>query len=364
VSQAPVRPDEQTDERSAPVRLAARPPVLLGGLSVTLVVLCIVSAGSGQLDIPVSEVMGSILQRIGINVGPTPSGTFGEDVLWEVRFPRIVLGVIVGAALACAGALLQGIFGNPLAEPGVIGISSGAAVGAFTAIVLNLTVVGSWTVPAAAFLGGLITTVIVYSMARSGGRTEVVTLILTGIAVNAATGACIGLLTFLSDDDSLRAITFWNLGSLSAASWPAVVAVLPFAVIGIAVAMRVSRQLDLLALGERSARHLGLDVERLRIVVIIVAAGLTSSAVAFTGIILFVGLIVPHLIRLAAGPGHRLLIPASALGGACVLVGADLFARTLVPYQELPLGVLTSLVGGPFFFWLLRRTRKRAGGWA
>jgi iron complex transport system permease protein len=341
-----------------------------GGLVVALliailVIVCLLAAGIGQFRIPVDEVLGSVLHRLGIDgILPQPSAPRADAALWEVRFPRVVLGVLVGMALGTAGALMQGVFGNPLAEPSVIGVSAGAAVGAFLIIVLGVTLLGTWTVPLAAFLGGFVATLLVYGLARSGGRTEVVTLVLVGIAVNAFAGASIGLLTFVSNDDALRAIAFWNLGSLSRATWEAVIAVLPFVVIGVAVAMRYARQLDLLSLGERSARHLGVDVERMRLVLITVIAMLVGAGVAFTGIIAFVGLVIPHLVRIVTGPGHRVLIPASAVGGAIVIVLADLVARTAIENQEMPLGVLTALVGGPFFFWLVRRTRERAGGWA
>jgi iron complex transport system permease protein len=251
-----------------------------------------------------------------------------------------------------------------LAEPGVIGVSSGAAIGAFACIVFGISALGSWTVPIAAFVGGLLATLIVYSLARSGGRTEVVTLVLVGIAVTAFAGAVIGMLTFVSSDDALRSIAFWNLGSLARATWDAVFAVTPFVVVGVSIAIYYAPQLDLLSLGERPARHLGVDVERLRLVLIVVIALLAGAGVAFTGIIAFVGLVVPHLIRLVTGPSHRVLIPASVLGGALVVVVGDLIARTLITNQELPLGVLTALIGAPFFFWLIRRTRSRAGGWA
>ncbi|WP_245674173.1 MULTISPECIES: iron ABC transporter permease [Actinoplanes] len=333
------------------------------GLIFVLVVICLVAAGRGQVPISPAEVAGSLLHRIGIDLGPLPSAVQGENALWLVRFPRVVLAVVVGAALGCAGALMQGVFGNPLAEPGVVGVSAGAAVGAAAAIVSGVTFLGAWTTAGAAFAGGMITTLIVYAMSRADGRTEVVTLVLTGVAVNATAGALLGLLMFLTDDDGVRAIAFWQLGSLAQATWGAVSIALPGALTGIGVALLHARKLDLLALGERPARHLGVDTERLRIIAIVATALLTASAVAFTGIISFVGLVVPHLIRMVAGPGHRVLIPASALGGAVVVVTGDLIARTAVDYQELPLGVLTAVVGGPAFFWLLRRTRARAGGW-
>ncbi|WP_338028927.1 iron ABC transporter permease [Actinomadura atramentaria] len=342
---------------------AWKPALLIAGLAVALVVMVVVAAALGQVNIPPDQVVGSILHRIGLDVGPLPEAAQGDNALWLVRFPRVALAVVTGASLGCAGSVMQGVFGNPLAEPGVIGVSSGAAVGAAGVIVFGFTFLGNWTVVGAAFVFGLLTTLLVYVVSRSGGRTEVVTLLLTGIAVNAVATAALGLLMFASSNDALRAITSWQLGSLASATWPAVGAVTPCAVVGVAVALTCARRLDVLALGERPARQLGVDVERLRLLCVVVIALLTSAAVAFSGIISFVGLVVPHLVRMAVGPGHRALIPASALGGALILVTGDLVARTSIAYQELPLGVLTSLVGGPFFFWLLRRARSRAGGW-
>lgn len=337
--------------------------VLLGGLVLALLGAVIAAGAIGAYPVAPSQVAGSILAHLGIHLGPQPD-QIGEAVLWEVRFPRVVLAVLVGASLSVAGALMQGVFGNPLAEPGVVGVSSGAAVGAASAIVLGVAPFGSWTITIAAFVGGLATTFLVYSTSRRDGRAEVVTLLLTGIAVNAFAGAAIGLLTFLADDAELRSITFWNLGSLSSATWSTVLAVLPFAVLGMVLAPMCARGLDLLALGERPAGHLGLDVERLRLLVITLVALLTAAAVAVAGIITFVGLVVPHIVRLVAGPGHRYLIPVSAVGGAFVLVVGDLAARTLAAPAEIPLGVLTALIGSPVFFMLLRRTRSRQGGWA
>ncbi|MFI9238757.1 FecCD family ABC transporter permease [Streptomyces sp. NPDC053079] len=352
--------DAGARQRLRPRRRAAGPLAL--GMAVALAVLCLLSAGLGAYDIPVGDVLGSLLHRAGL--GGAALDRVGESVLWNVRLPRVALALLVGASLGCAGALMQGVFGNPLAEPGVIGVSSGAAVGAVASIALGLSFFGNWTVTACAFTGGLVTVLLVYALSRSGGRTEVVTLILTGIAVNAFAGALIGLCVFLADNAQVTQITFWQLGSLAQATWPKVLAVLPCALAGLAVAPWYARKLDLLALGERPARHLGVDVERLRLVLVLVVALLTAAAVAVAGIITFVGLLVPHLLRMAAGPGHRFLVPGSALGGALVLVAADLAARTAAQPAELPLGVLTALFGSPFFFWLLRRTRRKQGGWA
>lgn len=335
---------------------------LTAGLLTALLLCCLLSAGLGAYSIPLGDVLGSVQHRLGL--GGAELDRVGESVLWNVRLPRVVLALLVGASLGCAGALMQGVFGNPLAEPGVIGISSGAAVGAVASIALGLNFFGNWTVTVCAFAAGLATVLLVYALSRSGGRTEVVTLILTGIAVNAFAGALIGLFIFFADNAQVSQITFWQLGSLAQATWPKVLAVLPCAVLGLLVAPFHARKLDLLALGERPARHLGVDVERLRIVLVLVVALLTAAAVAVAGIISFVGLLVPHLLRMANGPGHRFLIPGSALGGALVLVVGDLAARTVADPAELPLGVLTALFGSPFFFWLLRRTRRKQGGWA
>ncbi|WP_405802122.1 FecCD family ABC transporter permease [Streptomyces sp. NBC_01506] len=336
--------------------------LLTAGLLGVLLLLCLLSAGLGAYDIPLGDVLSSVRHRIGL--GGAALDRVPESVLWNVRLPRVVLALLVGASLGCAGALMQGVFGNPLAEPGVIGISAGAAVGAVASIALGLSFLGNWTVTVCAFVSGLLTVLLVYAMSRSGGRTEVVTLILTGIAVNAFAGALIGLSIFFADNAQISQITFWQLGSLAQATWPKVLAVLPCALLGLAVAPFYARKLDLLALGERPAGHLGVDVERLRVVLVLVVALLTAAAVAVAGIITFVGLLVPHLLRMANGPGHRFLVPGSALGGALVLVAGDLAARTVAAPAELPLGVLTALFGSPFFFWLLRRTRRRQGGWA
>lgn len=338
--------------------------LVFGGLVVGVLAMVVVSAGSGQLEIPAREVVGSVLHRLGLDVGPLPTHAQGESTLWQVRFPRIAMGIVVGASLATAGAVMQGVFGNPLAEPGVVGVSAGAAVAAASAIAFGINVAGNWTIPLFAFMGGLLTTLLVYVMSREAGRTEVVTLVLTGIAVNAVANAGLAFTLFVADTQAREQIIFWTLGSMNGSRWHYVALVTPLCILGIAGALALSRQLDLLSLGDRAARHVGVDVERLRIGCIVLVALLTAAAVSFSGIIGFVGLVVPHLLRMVLGPGHRALVPASAIGGALLMVSADLAARTLVPYADLPLGMLTALVGGPFFFWLLRRTRRTAGGWA
>jgi iron complex transport system permease protein len=334
-------------------------------ISIALLVgLALVSAAIGQVPTTPLEVAGTVLHRIGLDWGPLPKHPAGQVTLLQVRFPRVVLAILVGAALATAGALLQGVFANPLAEPGVIGVSAGAAVGAGVVIVVGGAFAAAWSVAGGAFVAGLGTTLLVYLLSRSGGRTETVTLVLTGVAVNAFAGGIMSFLLFTASDAARDQIVFWQLGSLNGATWQSVAVVAPLTAVGVLAAIAMAPRLDLLALGEAAARHLGVDVERLRRNVVLVVAVLATAGVAFTGIILFVGLIVPHVVRMLVGPAHRVLIPLSAILGAVVLLAADIGARDLVTNADLPLGMLTSLVGGPFFFWLLRRTRARSGGWA
>ncbi|MGO1435818.1 MAG: FecCD family ABC transporter permease [Canibacter sp.] len=349
---------------TSPKPRTARTALLTVGLLILLVFAVLISAGIGQLQIAPNEVLGSLLQRIGITWFPAPSHPTGDATLWAIRFPRVAMSALVGAGLALSGLLMQAIFGNPLAEPGIIGVSSGAAFGAGIAIVFGLSFFGGWTIAIFAFIAGLIATLTVYFVSRAGGKTEVVTLVLTGIAVNAVGGAGIALLTFLSDTQSREQIVFWQLGSIAGSRWSQVGIVAPVVLIGLLISLWVARSLDLLSLGERNARHLGVNVEQLRIWVIVLVALVVGVSVAFTGIIAFVGLVVPHLMRMILGPAHLPLAISSAVGGALLLTLADLGARTIVPMADLPIGMLTSLIGGPFFFWLLRRTRRSAGGWS
>jgi iron complex transport system permease protein len=322
------------------------------------------SAGLGQVPITPAEVVGSLLRAVGIGNTWAPTDPVIEQTLWQIRFPRIAMSLLVGALLAVAGAVMQAIFGNPLAEPGVVGVSSGAALGAAASITLGLSFFGSWTTALLAFAGGLGATLVVYGASRSQGRTESVTLILTGIAVNAFSGAGLAILMFLGDNASREQIVFWQLGSMNGSRWPEVGLVAIVGLVCTLAAVALAGRYDLLALGDRTASHLGLNVERLRILSIVLVALLTGVAVAFVGIIAFVGLVIPHLVRMLIGPANRPLLIASALGGGALLVYADVLARTLLPSADLPIGILTSLIGGPFFYWLIRRSRRRAGGWS
>lgn len=348
-----------TAARSLAARLG--PTLFIVSASALLVATSALAAMSGAFEVPLGTIVASIGRRLGFDahVGdPTI-----ESVLWSIRFPRVLLGLVVGASLGCAGAAMQGVFTNPLAEPGIVGVSSGAVLGAVAAIVSGAVAMGPWAVPAAAFGGGMAAAVSVYLMARTDGRAAVVTLVLTGIAVNAMVGALIGFATYLSDDAELRNITFWTLGSLAGATWSKVALIAPLAIVGITICVALSRRLDLLALGDAAAQHVGIGVEGTRLAVLACVAVLTAGAVSVSGTVGFIGLVVPHVVRMVVGPSHRWVLSCSAITGATVLVAADLVARTIAAPAELPLGVLTALIGGPFFVWLLRRSGIRQGGW-
>jgi iron complex transport system permease protein len=338
---------------------AAMLPVLAG----LLLTLAVLSLGIGAVDVSPAQVTAILAKRVlGFDLGVDYS-TQQELVLWNIRFPRILLGVMAGGALAIAGASLQGIFRNPLADPALIGSSSGAAVGAVSMIMLGIAPLGSFTLPVAAFGGSLVLTFLVYMLSRHGGQTEVVTLILTGVALNAIAFSAIGLMNFYASDAQLRSIVFWQMGSLGGTTWKVVYASVPLIAAGLLLLMTQRRNLNLMALGEREAYHLGVSTERVRMTVIALAALLSGVTVAACGIVGFVGLVVPHLMRLLLGPDHRTLIPASVLGGAALMIAADTVSRTLLAPLELPLGIVTALIGGPYFLFLLHSTRRQQGGW-
>lgn len=289
------------------------------------------------------------------------------QVFFNIRLPRVLLGVAAGAGLAVAGALMQGIFRNPLADPGLIGVSSGAALAAALTIVLGAAwwpdlprALGSWTLVLSAFAGGMAVTAVVYVLSHSETGARVGMMLLAGIAINAVAGAGLGLLSYMATDEQLRSLQFWLLGSLGGARWSAVALVCGLVVVALALALPLARSLNALSLGEAQASLLGVDVRRLQQRAVLTAAVAVGAITATTGIIGFVGLIAPHVVRLVAGPDHRVLLPASALLGAALVLLADAAARTLAQPAELPLGVLTALLGGPFFLVLLRATGGRS----
>ncbi|MFD2455036.1 FecCD family ABC transporter permease [Corynebacterium mendelii] len=308
----------------------------------------------GQYPIPLNQIFPILFQ------GPPGTDTFGnQSVMWNIRLPRIVLGLVVGAALGVAGALMQAVFANPLAEPSVIGVTSGAGVGAAVVIVFGWSFLGTSTVPFAAFITAVLTTVMVYQLARFDGQVHVINLILTGIAINAVCGAIISLLVYVAPATSREQIIFWQMGSLNGALWKQVVVVTPIIAAGMVVAIILGGALDILALGDKAAAHIGVNVAFVRIAAIAASTLLTAGAVAYAGLIGFVGLIIPHLLRSITGPANKILIPASALAGAALIGLADIAARTLISFADLPIGIFTAAVGGPTFFILLRRMLRK-----
>ena len=330
--------------------------VLLAGLLLAAIVL---SFGIGPLKVAPMDVLRIVLSRFGLTDAESLNAR-DVAVIWNLRIPRALMGALVGAALALAGAGLQGLFGNPLADPGVVGVSQGAALGAVGAIVLGANALGEWTVPVAAFVGGMLSTTLIYLLARPGRGSGTVTLLLVGIAIGAACSAAIGFLTYRADASQLQSLVFWQMGSLGSANWSDLAAATPVFLIGLVGMIWLATPLDMLALGERQAQHIGLDVRRARVLLVTCSALLVGAAVAFAGTIGFVGLVVPHLVRLLAGPGHRWLLPLSALTGAALIVVADTAARTLDPPSEIPLGLFSAAIGAPFFLWLV--LHQRPGG--
>jgi len=331
--------------------------LILTGAVALLVVVVIAALAFGAVRVPVPTVLAALSGQLDAATDP-----LAQTIIMNVRLPRVVMAVAAGAGLAVAGVLMQALFRNALADPAIIGVSAGAALGAVATIVLGATVLagasralGAWTLPIAAFAGALAATAIVFALARRDGVLDATTMLLVGIAINALSGAAIGLLIFLATDEQLRNLTFWNLGSLAAATWTSVSAVAPFVLLTLLVSPMLALGLNALLLGESEALHLGVQVEQLKRVVVALAAAATGALVAMCGIIGFIGLLAPHLARLLVGPDHRVMLPLAGLLGAALLTLADLIARTAVSPAELPLGVLTALVGAPVFLWLLRR---------
>jgi iron complex transport system permease protein len=282
-----------------------------------------------------------------------------DTILYQIRLPQTALIALTGMALGGSGAAYQGLFRNPLADPYIIGVASGAGLGAVLAMSAHwpTTLLGMVTIPAAAFIGALITVAVVYFLARVGRSTPITTLILSGVAVSAFTSALTSLLMLLSTDQLHRAIT-WLLGGFSLGGWEPVLAALPYLGIGMGTLFVLGRPLNVLQFGDDQATQLGLNVERLKTVVIVTSSLVAATAVSFSGIIGFVGLVVPHLARLLWGPDYRRLIPLATIFGGAVLLAADIVARTILSPRELPVGVVTAVLGAPFFLWLLRRAKN------
>jgi len=342
--------------------LGTRRVITFSGLSLGVVTMLVLNTGMGAVTIPPATVVSPLAERVGLEVGAEAIGV-QESVVWSIRLPRIVLGLLAAGALAAAGVGLQAVFRNPLAESQVVGTSWGAAVGAAAALATGVQATGSFAPAAAASVTALLATLLAYRVARRGPRVEVVTLILAGVAINAIAAAAVGLLVNVAERGQMRSFTFWSLGTLGGATWQTVSVTLVLMLPGVVLLAWRGRQLNVLALGDEEARHSGVDVRRLRVEVVAAAALLTGASVAAAGVIGFVGILAPHTVRMIIGPDNRVLLPGAMLAGAVLLLAADLASRTAVAPAEIPLGVLTTLVGGPFFLWLLHRTRRAQGGW-
>ncbi len=324
---------------------------------ILIVIVAFASLGYGASD---TSVLGLLFSGAGSDAIPMRD----RIIVYDIRLPRVILGILVGSALAVSGAIMQGLFRNPLADPGLVGVSAGAGLGAISVIVLGTTVLGPavhlfgiYALPFAAFLGGLATTLILYRVATRRGQTSIATMLLAGIALAAMAGALSGVMVYLADDRQLRDLTFWGLGSLAGATWSKIAAAGPIIVVALLTAPFLARGLNALSLGEATAHHLGVPVQRLKNVAIVAVAAAVGACVAVSGGIGFVGIVVPHLLRLLIGPDNRYLLPASALLGASLLLAADAVSRTIVAPAELPIGIVTAAVGAPFFLWILLRRR-------
>lgn len=329
------------------------------GLLILLVLVVILAVAVGSVQIPFSTTSSILISKLPL-VKLTPSWAKAlETIVLEIRLPRVILAGLVGAALAIAGATYQGLFRNPLADPYLIGVAQGAALGA----VIGFLLPASWQgpgfgiIPLLAFSGALVSTAVVYGLARVGKTLPVTTLILAGVALGALLGSIISYL-IISSGEKIHGIMFWLMGSFSLSRWSEAGTVLPYVLLGVIVILLYARPLNLMQLDEEQAQQLGINVERLKIVLLAAATLITAAAVSFVGIIGFVGIIIPHAVRLIWGADHRFLLPLSVLTGAIFLILADLIARTALAPTEIPIGVITAFCGAPFFLYLLRRRKK------
>ncbi|MDW6025834.1 iron ABC transporter permease [Mesorhizobium sp. BAC0120] len=361
----PIRASGPKDRSTLEGDRTGRAIIVIILLAIALIVIALAGLTAGASDASFLRAIADWLSHT--NGSPAPLSERDRIIIYDIRMPRVAMGVLIGAALAVSGAVMQGLFRNPLADPGLIGVSAGAALGAVSMIVLSGTLLapvaalaGIYALPLAAFLGGLAVTLLLYRISTRQGQTSVATMLLAGIGLAALAGALLGLLVYIADDRQLRDLTFWSLGSLAGATWAKLAAVGPIVALSLAVTPFLARGLNGLSLGEASARHLGVPVQSLKHTAIFTVAAATGASVAVSGTIGFIGIVVPHLLRLAIGPDNRLLLPAAALGGACLLLVADTISRTIVAPAELPIGIVTAAAGAPVFLWILLRRRGLA----
>lgn len=333
--------------------------------TITLLLLGGIVTATALLELILGPVSLSMKDILGVLIGEADQAA--HAIITQIRAPRVVIGLCVGVGLALAGSTMQGLLRNPLADPGLIGVTGGASLGAVIVIVLGETLFAGipdgfrpYLLPIAASIGAGIVTMLVFAISRHGGTTSVATLILAGVAVNSIAGAAIGALVYLSDDQQLRDLTFWSMGSLARSDWTIVIVTLVITIICSIAFLRLNRALDLLQLGERAAFHTGLDVEHIKFRAGVLTAIAVGTITAAAGPIGFIGLIAPHMARMLMGPGHKWMMPAAALIGTALILAADLGVRMAMPPAEPPIGIATSLIGGPFFLYLLL-TRMKGG---
>lgn len=341
---------------------AARPRkkiIFLAALAVLLGFFFIVAVITGAASIGCREALALVFSSPSSGSAEAAISGAHRDILLQIRVPRVFMAGIVGGSLAVAGVVFQGLFRNPMADPYVIGISSGAALGAILAMVTgaSLELAGFSAVPLFAFTGGILTILLVYRMARVGRSVPVMTLLLAGIAISAFLSALVSLCTYFAGA-KLHQVVFWMMGGLGGATWSKVRIMLPYALAGYIPVAFYARDLNVLLLGEETAQHLGVETEKVKLILLVGASLLVAAAVSTSGMIGFVGLVVPHLIRLLAGPDHRFLLPASALLGASLLIATDTLARTIIAPTELPVGIITAILGAPLFIYLLKKRKK------
>ncbi|SEM90700.1 FecCD family ABC transporter permease [Lihuaxuella thermophila] len=333
-----------------------------GGLFLCLLFSVSTAVSLGSADIDPWTVWKVIITRL-MGVSPQVTGVDEASVaiVWQLRLPRVLLAAVVGASLALAGVIFQGLLKNPLADPYILGVSSGSAVGAVLAILTGwgISWFGKWTVPAFAFIGACLALFLVVRLARTDAGVRTESLILSGVVVNAFFGAVLTFAISISREDLLQRIQFWLMGSFTLREWDHVWIVIPFLCIGLTVGLLMSRELNLLTLGDRPAYHLGVSVLHIRLFLLITASLVTAVAVSVSGTIGFVGLVIPHVIRLLTGADHRTLLPLSVLAGAVFLVWGDCLARSLLNPAELPVGAVTAFAGAPFFGYILRKHRHK-----
>lgn len=332
---------------------------MLGVLAFLLIAIACLSMTLGQIDVPVKSAVAVVFRQLQL--------PFWEDVtvsqeqlavIWYIRLPRMLVGVLVGAALGISGAVMQGIFSNPLADPGLIGISSGAATGAVLSIALGTATSSMFMMPAFAFCGSICAVFLTVFLAMRNGKIPVMTLLLAGVAVGMLLGALTsGILTFMNEQ-KLQQYLFWMVGGLDYRRWEHVYLAVGPVVCGLCIMLLLARHLNILVLGETEAKAVGMSVTKFRMGLLFVAAMTTATSVCVSGNIGFVGLVIPHMMRMLFGPDHRVLLPASALGGAAFLVLCDSLGRVIMPPAEVRVGIMTALLGTPYFLYLLRRMQK------